>query len=139
VDRVADARPWPYGEVRSSVAVMRYPMPGVFWMICGSPSLRRSRPIVTRTVGDHAAQRVTVQAGEVAVEHDDVVGVEAEAGGAGEPVVGDVDGHALIAQAFGDQIRELRLVLDDQDPHARTAITGAGVVDGRVISTRRPP
>ena len=36
VGRVADARPWPYDEVRSSVAVMRYPIPGVFWMICGS-------------------------------------------------------------------------------------------------------
>jgi hypothetical protein len=33
-----------------SVLVMRYPMPGVFWMACGSPSLRLSRPIVTRTV-----------------------------------------------------------------------------------------
>ena len=61
-----------------------------------------------------------MHAGEVAVQHDHVVGVEVELGSAGESVVGDVDGHALVAQALGDQVRELRLVLDDQDPHAGT-------------------
>ena len=65
-----------------------------------------------------------MQAGEVAVEHDYVVGVEVEPGGAGEPVVGDVDGHALVAEALADQVRELRLVLDDQDPHAGTGVGG---------------
>jgi hypothetical protein len=34
------------------------------------------RPVVA--VGDHLAQGVAVDAGQVAVEHDDVVGVEVE-------------------------------------------------------------
>ena len=81
-----------------------------------------------------------MQAGEVAVEHDDVVGVEVEFGGAGESVVGDVDGHALVAQPLGDQVRELRLVLDDQNPHAGTGVAvGVGMAAGSVICTRRPP
>ena len=90
-------------------------------------------------VGDHAAERVAVQAGEVAVEHDYVVGVEVEPGGAGKPVISDVDGHALVAEALGDQVRELRLVLDDKNPHADRGFAAAGVAAGSVICTRSPP
>ena len=59
-------------------------------------------------LGDHPAERVAVDAGEVAVQDDDVVGVEVELRGGVEAVVGDVDGHALVAQAFGDRVGELR-------------------------------
>lgn len=57
-------------------------------------------------VGDHPAQRVAVQAGDVAVEDDDLVRAEVELGGRLPPVVGDVDGHALVAEPFGDAVGE---------------------------------
>jgi hypothetical protein len=38
-----------------------------------------------------------VDAGQVAVEHDDLVGVGVEFGGAVEAVVGDVNGEAFVA------------------------------------------
>jgi hypothetical protein len=48
--------------------------------------------------GDHPAYCVAVQARQVAVEDDDVVAVQAEPRGGFQPVVGDVDGHGLVAQ-----------------------------------------
>ena len=55
--------------------------------------------------GDHLAEGVAVDAGQVAVEDDHVVGVDVEFGRGFQPVVGDVHGHALIAQALGDHGR----------------------------------
>jgi hypothetical protein len=63
------------------------------------------------------AELVAVDSGEVAVQNDDIVGSEIQFAGGLEAVVGDVNGHALIAQPFSDLVRELREVLDDQDPH----------------------
>jgi hypothetical protein len=80
-----------------------------------------------------------VYAGEIAVEHDYVVGVEVELGCAGEAVVGDVDRDPLVAQALGDHVRELGLVLDDEDSHAGTGAAEAGTAAGRMICTRSPP
>jgi hypothetical protein len=57
------------------------------------------RPAVP--LGDHPAQVVAVDAGQVAVEHDDVVGGEVELGRGGQAVVRDVDGHPAVAQALG--------------------------------------
>ena len=48
---------------------------------------------------------VAVDAGEVAVEHDDVVGVDVELCSGLVAVVGDVDGDSLVAQALGDPVR----------------------------------
>ena len=52
------------------------------------------------------ADGVAVDAWEVAVEHDDVVGVEVDFAGGVEAVVGDVDGDPLVAQPFGDCVRQ---------------------------------
>jgi len=46
--------------------------------------------------GDHAADRVAVHSGEVAVEDDDVVAVEVELCCRLQAVVSDVDGHPLV-------------------------------------------
>ena len=46
---------------------------------------------------DRCADGVTVEAGKVAVEDDDVVVVQVELGERIETVVGDVDGHRLVA------------------------------------------
>ena len=55
--------------------------------------------------GQRAAHVVAVHLGQVAVEHDDVVGVDARLVERGLAVVGDVDGHALAAQARGPRRR----------------------------------
>ena len=59
----------------------------------------------------------TVRAGEHDVEHDRVVG-----SGAGHPervlaALGDIDRVALLAQAAGNHVRQLRLVFDHQHAH----------------------
>src|SRR4029077_12773952 len=51
---------------------------------------------------DHPAQGVAVDSREIAVEDDDVIRVEVELALGLGPVVGDVDGDPLVAQAFGD-------------------------------------
>ena len=79
-----------------------------------------------------SAELVAVDAGEVAVENDDVVGVEVDLRGGFEAVVGDVDGHALVAQSFGDPVGVAGHVLDDEDPHlivAASCGTAAGEGD----------
>jgi hypothetical protein len=48
-------------------------------------------------LGEHARELVPVQARQVAVENGDVVGVDVEFDGRVETVVGDVDGHSLVA------------------------------------------
>ena len=47
--------------------------------------------------GDRSADVVSVEAWEVAVEDDDVVVVQVELGECFETVVGDIDGHRLVA------------------------------------------
>ena len=47
--------------------------------------------------GDRSADGVTVEAWEVSVEDDDVVVVQVELGECFETVVGDIDGHRLVA------------------------------------------
>jgi hypothetical protein len=61
---------------------------------------------VAVAVADHPAQRVAVQAGDVAVEDDDLVRAEIELGGRVKPVVGDIHGHALVSEPFGDAVGE---------------------------------
>ncbi len=69
-------------------------------------------------MGDDLAELVAVDAGEVAVEENDVVGVDVDLRGGFVAVVGDVDGDALVAQSFGDPVGVAGYVLDDEDPHA---------------------
>ena len=59
-----------------------------------------------------------MEPGEVAVEDDDVVGVEVELCRGFGAVVGDVDGHPFVAQSFDDRVGESAGVLDDEDSHA---------------------
>ena len=59
-----------------------------------------------------------VQAGQVQVEADHVVVVDARLVDGLVPVVGDVDGVALPTQAARDRVGQVGLVLDDQHPHA---------------------
>ena len=66
---------------------------------------------------ERAAHVVAVHLGQVAVEDDDVVGVDARLVERLGAVGGDVDGHALAAQAARDGVRDARLVLGDQHPH----------------------
>jgi hypothetical protein len=64
-----------------------------------------------------AAHLVSVHAGQVAVEHDDVVAGE---GGPVEGIAtveGHVGGDALTSEAFGDQQGQLGLILDDKHTH----------------------
>ena len=83
-------------------------------------------------VGDDLAEPVAVDTGEVAVEKDDVVGVEVDLRDSFEAVVGDVDGHALIAQALGDPVGVAGHVLDDKDPHLMVPAS-CGIAAARVI------
>jgi hypothetical protein len=53
------------------------------------------RPVVT--LDDHSTESVTVKAWQISVEKNDVVLVHAELGRGVAPVVGDVDGDALVA------------------------------------------
>jgi hypothetical protein len=65
-----------------------------------------------------------VDHGQVAVEHDDVVGVDAclvERGGA---VGGDVDGHPLAPQTARDGGGDAGFVFGDQDAHERERRNG---------------
>ena len=57
-------------------------------------------------------------AGQVAVEHDHVVAGQRRLAIALVAVVGDVDGHALAAQATGHRLRQLDFVLHHKDSHA---------------------
>src|SRR6202034_1801644 len=76
--------------------------------------------------GDHLAEGVAVDAGQVAVEHDDLVGVGVEFGGGVDSVVGDVDGETLVAQPFGHVVGQAVHVFHDQDPHVLASAVSAG-------------
>jgi hypothetical protein len=58
-----------------------------------------------------------VDAGQVPVQYDDLITVEVQLGGGVQPVISDVDSHALVSQALGDVVGQSPHVLDDQHPH----------------------
>ena len=64
-----------------------------------------------------AADIVAVEAGKVAVEHDDVVGVDRRLLQRGSAVESDIDGEPVAAQAPRDRVREVALVLHQQHAH----------------------
>jgi hypothetical protein len=69
-------------------------------------------------VGDQgAAHVVSVDVGEVTVEHDHVVAGEGGVVEGVSAVEDHVDRHALAAQHGGDSHRQLGVVLDHQDSH----------------------
>jgi hypothetical protein len=81
-----------------------------------------------------------VDAGQVAVEKDDVVGVEVELGRGLQPVAGDVDGHALVPQTLGHPVGEGAGILGHEHPHAATSAAATACrASGNVIVTVRPP
>src|SRR5467141_3154689 len=53
-------------------------------------------------LGDDLAERVAVDAGQVAVEDDDVVGGRVELRRGVQAVVGDVGGESVVSESFGD-------------------------------------
>ena len=61
---------------------------------------------------ERRADTVSVDAREVAVEHDHVVAVDRHVLERGRPVEHDVDGHALAPQTGRDRLRKLLLILD---------------------------
>src|SRR5262245_58700742 len=79
-----------------------------------------------------------MDAWQVAVKDHDVVGVGIELGGRVQPVVSGVDGHALIAQALDEQLRERPRALDSEHPRAR-APAGTSSTAGSRMLTPRPP
>ncbi len=68
--------------------------------------------------GDHLAERVAMDSGEIAIEYDHVVGVQVELGGGFVAVVGDIDRDALVTEPLGDAVGKARHVLDHEHLHA---------------------
>jgi len=69
-------------------------------------------------VGDQrAADIVPVHAGNVTVEHHDVIRGQSHARQRLAPVERDVHRHALAAQDGRDRLGQARVILDDQHPH----------------------
>ena len=80
-------------------------------------------------LGERAADLIAVDARQVAVEHDHVVGVD---GGVREcvgAVEGEVDGHPLVSQPVCDRACQAPVVFDDEYAHWGTACR-AGVTVG---------
>ena len=71
---------------------------------------------------DRGAYLVAVQAGQVPVEHDHVVGRRESLLQSGRAVEGDVDGHLRPAQADADCFGELLIVFDHQYAHHRSSL-----------------
>jgi hypothetical protein len=81
-------------------------------------------------LGDHPAERVTVDPGEVAVQDDDVVAVQIELHGRLEAFVGDVDRHPFVLQAVDQRVGQRTRVFDDESPHV-----AAPAASGNPIAT----
>jgi hypothetical protein len=77
---------------------------------------------------------VTVDRGEVAVQDDDVVGVQIELCGGLEAFVGDVDRQPFVLQAFDQRVGQRARVFDDEHSHV-----AAPAASGNPIATRNPP
>ncbi len=67
--------------------------------------------------GQGPAHVVTVHDRQVAVEHDDLVGVDCGLLERGGPVMSQVDGHSLAPQAPGDGVGQIGLIFHHQHPH----------------------
>src|SRR6185437_6678644 len=89
--------------------------------------------------GYDLAELIAVHTGEVAVEDDDVVGVEVDFRHRLAAVVCDVDRDSLVTQPFGDPIGVAGYVFDDQHPHVAATASLRIVAAGSVICMRRPP
>jgi hypothetical protein len=72
-------------------------------------------------LGQRPADVVTVDAGQVTVEHQHVVVVDADPFHRGVTVIGDVDRHRLRAQPLGDHVGKEAFVFDHEYPHAAIA------------------
>ena len=59
-----------------------------------------------------------MEARQIAVEEDDVVPVDARLLKALLAIEGNVDGHARLAEATSDNIRQTLVILDDEHAHA---------------------
>jgi hypothetical protein len=68
-------------------------------------------------LGDHPAERVTVDPGEVAVQDDDVVVDDTRLDERARAVVRDVDGHALAPQPARYRTGKAPFILRNQDSH----------------------
>ena len=85
-----------------------------------------------------------MDARQVPVEDDHIVGVDVELGRGFQPVAGDVHCHALVAQALGQYVGEGPRVLGHQHSHSATPARGvvvaaAGAASGSPMAARRPP
>jgi hypothetical protein len=58
-----------------------------------------------------------VDARQIPIEHDDVIGVNPDPLGRGVAVIGNVDRESLAPQPLRDRVGEYVLVLDHQNPH----------------------
>ena len=67
--------------------------------------------------GESATDLVAVYDGQVAVEHDHVIGRRGGGVEGGRAVVQRVYGHPRLAQSLSDLARQRRMVLDHQHPH----------------------
>ncbi len=84
-----------------------------------------------------AAHVVAVQAGQIAVQDEHVVGAEPQLFQGHSPAVGDIDRDRVAAQALGDHFREEFLVLHHQHAHGVMCTRGtpfAGVSTCRCLS-----
>ena len=70
-----------------------------------------------RRTDQRGADRVAVDAGQVTVQDDDIVGVQQRLLDGGRAVVGHVRADALVAQAVGDVVGQFGLILDHEHPH----------------------
>ena len=94
-------------------------------------SIRIARASGLVSLAEAPAQLTPVHAGQVDVEADDVVRMDAGLHVAVEPVVGGVDGVALAPQPQDDCIGELPLVFHDQHTHGSSRNATHPVVDFR--------
>ena len=84
--------------------------------------------------GDQAAtDLVAVDAGQVAVEHDHVVGVDPGALERGPAIEGDVDGQGLTTEHVRDRLGELLMVFDEAATPSRLLLGHLRVVARRAL------
>jgi hypothetical protein len=99
----------------------------------------REVPDSENEFGDHPADRVAMESGEVSVEDDDVVLVQVEFGRGDEAVVGDIDGHGLVPESLGDVVGETSHVFDNENSHPAAPVLDGAVARGSSTITVKPP